>query len=200
MLALTCRGEPRARVLLDPDRGALVRSWVVPVGRTSSAERLHFEPWADAPSPPDLRGGIPVLFPFAGRVAAPPALVPGTWRWNGRLHDSMPIHGFAHSLPWTVLSATRHSALLALSDTPATRALYPFPFELRLRVSFRSPTALSLRLSVRNTGTEPLPCTPGFHPYLRLPAPDAPSPAIQFVGHARIVPYAPTCTVLVPPA
>ena len=118
MLVLVSRADSRARVLLDPEQGALVRSWTTPDGPCGAAERLHLEPWADDPSPPDLRGGIPLLFPFAGRVAAPPGLVPGTWRWAGVLHRGMPIHGFAHALPWTIRSATPTGLTLA---TPSSR-------------------------------------------------------------------------------
>lgn len=197
MIVLAPPRHPGVRVAIDPDRGATVRSWAVPLTpRAPVRERLWLESWADSPSPPDLPGGIPVLFPFAGRVAAPPGLVPGTWTWGGVSHAGMPIHGFAWRLPWKTVRAGRASADFRLASTPDTLALYPFPFTLALRVKIHHPAALSLTLRVRNDGSAPMPCSPGFHPYFRLPAPGA---ARVFIpGPARIVPYDSTCTRLLP--
>ena len=215
MIVLTPSRFPGVRVAVDPDRGATVRSWIAPLPRLPTpphgrdatccvrqnesslpAERLYLEPWADSPSPPDLPGGIPVVFPFAGRVAAPPALTPGTWRWRGASHSAMPIHGFAWRLPWKTLSIRPASATLRLSSTPATLALYPFPFTLTLRVRILSPSSLSLTLRIRNDGPSPLPCSPGFHPYFLLPAPGT---ARIDLPDSLVAPYDPTCTRLLAP-
>jgi galactose mutarotase-like enzyme len=83
----------------------------------------------------------------------------------------LPIHGFALRLPWKVVQAdTPDSIRLRLTDTPATHAMYPFPFELELDYAV-SPARLDSRLTVRNTGPEPMPYYAGWHPYFDAPPP-----------------------------
>ena len=81
---------------------------------------------------------------------------------------SMPIHGFARDLPWTVVetSATRESAraLLTLADSPATHELYPFGFECSVEYLV-SGGQLALRYVVRASpgNSEPMFFSLGNH-------------------------------------
>jgi galactose mutarotase-like enzyme len=59
---------------------------------------------------------------------------------------------------------------LRLADSPATRAAYPFAFELELAFDL-APEEFTGRLTVRNPGAVPLPYAAGFHPYFATPAP-----------------------------
>jgi galactose mutarotase-like enzyme len=52
----------------------------------------------------------------------------------------------------------------------STLAVYPFPFELEVSYVLASST-LSVTASVRNTGSEALPASLGFHPALLWPLP-----------------------------
>lgn len=75
--------------------------------------------------------------------------------------------------PWEVVDAARPDALrLRLTDNAATRAIYPFAFELDLLYAV-SAAGLSCRLAVRNAGDAPMPYYAGFHPYFLTPAPGA---------------------------
>ena len=138
-----------------------------------------------------------MLFPFAGRVAAPPMLIPGTWNWDGFDYENMPCHGFAWNRPWETVAVRAASAEFRLSPDASTLALYPFPFTLRLCVEIVTATRLDLTLRIRNDGPDPMPCTPGFHPYFRLPEPGCAE--TSFSGDWRAVPYDATCTRLAPP-
>lgn len=115
-------------------------------------------------------GGIPLCFPFAGRV----------WQ-NGTLYQyglgqktfPMPLHGFAFASSFEVLDSTADSATLILKDSEASRILYPFSFELK--ISFKlSDQKLNLQFQVTHlkpvSGSEikEMPVALGFHPYFKL--------------------------------
>ena len=165
----------RVFAIVSPD-GAVQAEIVPELGGVVSSlrfgdgqERLYLHDWFWDPHTPETRGGMPVLFPICGRLLQDG--VPGRYRIDGKPYV-LPIHGFAMRRPWEIADATRpDSLLLRLSDSPPTRAIFPFPFELELLYSV-SDHEFSCRLTVRNTGDRPMPYAAGFHPYLRIPPPD----------------------------
>ncbi|MBQ8383471.1 MAG: aldose 1-epimerase family protein [Clostridia bacterium] len=105
-------------------------------------------------------GSAPLLFPFCGRVKD------GVYRWQGQDYP-MPIHGF---LPEATLSAAeieKDRLTLTLTDSPATRAVYPFAFGLSLSYQL-TDNALSLTATV-TAGDTGLPFSFGAHPGFHLP-------------------------------
>jgi galactose mutarotase-like enzyme len=111
-----------------------------------------------------VRGGIPVLFPIAGKLPA------GRYESSGRSY-AMKQHGFARDLPWTVVgesTADGASVTLVLEATDATREVYPFQFALRFTYRLRGG-ALLLEQSFENRGDVPMPIQPGLHPYFFVP-------------------------------
>ncbi len=108
-----------------------------------------------------VRGGIPILFPAAGRLSGDRYLRQG---------KSFPLkqHGFARDLPWTVEDAEPATARLSLSSSRQTLAQFPFDFRLDFTFSVR---ASSLRIEQRyeNRSPEPMPLHAGFHPYFLVP-------------------------------
>lgn len=103
------------------------------------------------------RCGIPFLFPIFGR------LKDRTYTWNGKSYH-MDIHGFGHTTPWTVVRAEADHLVLALESSPETLIQYPFPFRVEMTYRLRED-ALEIHLNIRNTGTQALPYSFGFHPY-----------------------------------
>lgn len=103
----------------------------------------------------------PWLFPVVGASAG------GVVRVGGRAYP-MAQHGFARDARFALLARTDDAVSLRLTDDPATRAHYPFPF--RLDVSARVGAG-SLRLDVElaNPGAAPLPYALGFHPAFPWP-------------------------------
>jgi galactose mutarotase-like enzyme len=102
----------------------------------------------------NVRGGIPVLFPSPGKLSGVPY--------------AMNQHGFARELPWSVVTENPSSITLELTDTGATRAL--FPFEFRLAFSFSVEGAsLAIRQRYENRSKEKMPFAAGFHPYFLVP-------------------------------
>lgn len=105
-------------------------------------------------------GSAPLLFPFCGRVKD------GVYRWQEKDYP-MPIHGF---LPEAELSAAgigSNALTLTLTDSPATRAVYPFAFNLSLYYKLHE-NALSLTVAVTAEDTA-LPFSFGAHPGFNLP-------------------------------
>jgi len=111
-----------------------------------------------------VRGGIPVLFPIAGKLPG------GHYEVKGRTY-AMKQHGFARDLPWTVIDEATSdgaSVTLGLEATRATREVYPFEFALRFTYRLRGGV-LALEQSFANRGDVPMPIQPGLHPYFFVP-------------------------------
>lgn len=137
-----------ARAAVAPERGGLVTRFTVGGRELLFLDRVTFEDPTK-----NVRGGIPVLFPFAGK---PP---PGS---------PLKQHGFARTLPWTVESHSRAQLICALEANAATRASFPHDFRLALTVTLHAPR-LSLAFTVANQGDAPMPLHFGLHPYFFVP-------------------------------
>jgi len=108
-------------------------------------------------------GRAPILFPIVG------ALHQGHYLWGGKRY-ALPRHGFARGRRFDVVSASSMDAVFRLRADEATRAVYPFDFELELRFVLQG-AELAVTATVRNGGREPMPASVGFHPALRWPLP-----------------------------
>ena len=116
--------------------------------------------------------GIPILFPFPGRIAGT------TFHWEGREYSIPPgdgrgnaIHGFVLDRSWRVLEQAANKLtgqFQASRDDPELLRCWPADF--RITVSYElSGTRLDSRITVENPDDKPLPCGLGTHPYFRLP-------------------------------
>jgi galactose mutarotase-like enzyme len=126
--------------------------------------------------------GIPLLHPWANRLAGPRYSV------NGRTVEldpesmpvrldpnGLPIHGLATASPyWELVAAEADDAgarLRAHLDFAAHSELlagFPFPHRLEADVVLTGRT-LGLETTLEATGDVPVPVAFGYHPYLRLP-------------------------------
>jgi galactose mutarotase-like enzyme len=150
--------EAKARVVLAPTRGGMVTRFIV--GDTNV---LYLDTDTLRDPTKNVRGGIPVLFPIAGRLADDKYKVDGTTY-------TMKQHGFARSMPWAIVDqATDGGARLglALTANAMTRAQYPFDFRLALTYVL-AEGRLTVQTRVSNPGERPLPIAPGLHPYFQL--------------------------------
>ena len=142
-LVLAGPGGGRAEVYLH---GAHVTSWLPAAG---AEERLYLSPRARFEAGAPIRGGIPVCFPqFADQ-------------------GPLPQHGFARTMEWEPAVVEVASAVLRLTDTAATRAVWPHPFCAEVAVSV-SDGALEVSLGVTNRGDMPVEFTCALHTYLRV--------------------------------
>ena len=102
-------------------------------------------------------GRAPVLFPVVG------ALNGDRYRLDGKEY-SLGKHGFARRSMFTLEEHDPCERVrFVLSDSEATRAVFPFAFRLELFHSIRGATLMTTA-TVSNTGDAPLPFSFGFHP------------------------------------
>jgi galactose mutarotase-like enzyme len=107
-----------------------------------------------------VRGGIPILFPIAGKLPG------GQYETGGRTY-ALKQHGFARDLPWAIIDESTTdgaSVTLGLDPTSGTREVYPFDFALRFTYRL-CDAVLTVEQSFENRGPIPMPIQPGLHPY-----------------------------------
>jgi galactose mutarotase-like enzyme len=153
------RGPVASRVELVPERGALVTSF-----RVGERELLYLDPATLIDRTKNVRGGIPVLFPMAGKLANE------RYTAGGREY-SMKQHGFARNRAWAVVEQRAEDdarVTLALGSDDATRAQFPWDFEVRLTFVLAGST-LRIEQRYENRASEPMPLHAGFHPYFAVP-------------------------------
>jgi len=106
-------------------------------------------------------GRAPVLFPIVG------ALRDDAFFWRGQRY-SLPKHGFARRRTWTLTAQEADRASFRLVDDDATRAAWPFAFQLDLTYTVGADS-LAMTAQLLNTGLEVMPFSFGFHPALCWP-------------------------------
>lgn len=117
-------------------------------------------------------GHVPVLFTSKAAVYEPGRPIRGgipvCWPWFGPSADTAhPPHGFARLMQWG-LQTTEYSSdvtevRLTLSDSEFTRRIWPYAFEVELRVWLDQ--RLNVALTTVNRDTRPFSFSQAFHPY-----------------------------------
>lgn len=116
--------------------------------------------------------GIPLMFPFAGRIRGT------SFRYDGKTYEltagdgqGNAIHGFVIDRPWrvTVREADRvRGEFQASTDEPELQKHWPGDF--RIVADYRvQGSALVSEFTISNPGDRPLPFGFGTHPYFRVP-------------------------------
>lgn len=131
-----------------PERGAIVAGL-----RVAGRDVLYLDR-ATLDGTGNVRGGIPVLFPFAGKLEGETFALTGT---------KMKQHGFGRNKPWTVVAQDASSVRMQLAADAETRAQYPYEFTAEQRVAI-VPGGVQIELQIAD-GDQPLPVSPGWHPY-----------------------------------
>lgn len=142
-----------------PGRGGMVARF-----RCGRSEVLYLDRATLQDPTKKVRGGIPILFPIAGRLAD------DRYRARGQEYR-LKQHGFARERPWVVQSVTSEGApriSLGLSSDEATLAVFPWRFHLTIAYTLHRGT-LTVDFTCGNEENEPLPLHVGFHPYFRVP-------------------------------
>lgn len=144
-----------ARVEVVPERGGLVTRF-----RVADDDLLFLDESTLLDRTRPVRGGIPVLFPFAGRLPD-----------DRYAHGTMKQHGFARNRAFGVLSseagATSATLECRLTDDAESRPNYPWAFELRLLFTLL-PGRLRIEAAITNRDARPMPHALGYHPYFRV--------------------------------
>jgi aldose 1-epimerase len=126
--------------------------------------------------------GVPLLHPWANRLARPSYSVGGQTveldADRSPLHfdgNGLPIHGVLAASPyWQVVGRTPGNgraavaARLNFSAHPELAEAFPFPHELHVQAELTGDT-LTVATILLPTGDSAVPVSFGWHPYLRLP-------------------------------
>ncbi len=116
--------------------------------------------------------GIPILFPFPGRI-------PGTkLTWEGKTYELEPgdplgnaIHGFVLRRPWRVIEQSIGLVIgqfHAWRDDPTLKDRWPADFRITATYTLAG-NRLAGEFLIENPGGTPLPFGLGTHPYFRVP-------------------------------
>src|SRR5688500_2866985 len=111
-----------ARATIAPELGGWLLRYARNLPNHGWVEALHCTEAVIDRYPREMFAGIPVLFPLVSRNHA--AGKDHQYEWEGRIFE-MPQHGFARRMPWGVFQQTPASVTLELTDTEATRAVFP---------------------------------------------------------------------------
>jgi len=146
-------GDVRATVA--PARGALVSDLLVGDKQVLYLDRGTFDDETK-----NVRGGIPVLLPYAGKLEN------GTLKAAG---TQMGQHGFGRNRPWEVKEQKPWRVRLVLMQEDEDRKSYPFQFIAEQTCTIL-PRGLEVELLIFNTGNVSMPVSPGWHPYFSCPS------------------------------
>ena len=135
-------------------------------------EILWSEPTFLAGTARPSRSGVPILFPFPGRL-------PGkTLLWEGKHYElgsddgrGNAIHGFVHTRPWRVIAHDGSRVVgefHAWRDDSSLKDRWPADFRITATYELAGST-LKMHYRMENPGGAPLPCGLGTHPYFRVP-------------------------------
>ena len=168
-VALEHASGTRARVA--PSRGMNCYQLEVPVGERTVSVLWAEAGFASGQGRPSA-SGIPVLFPFPGRMQG------NRLRYQGREYrfpyeDGLgnAIHGLVLEQPWQLVERQEDWAVgrfRASEHLSGGQECWPCDFELELTYALL-PQGLRVQLVVRNPDRQPLPWGAGLHPYFALP-------------------------------
>lgn len=116
--------------------------------------------------------GIPLLFPFPGRIAGT------TFVWDGQQYPlsagdgrGNAIHGFVHERPWRVVERSPSRVIGQFqAGVDDAKLLDLWPSDFCVTADYRvSNNSLLADYRLTNCGEAPLPCGFGTHPYFCVP-------------------------------
>jgi len=150
---------------LAPENGFRLMTWSL---RTSAGIRevLHW-PQDPAGRPfPNIRGGNPLLFPFAGRSYD--RGVEEAWKAPDGQRRPMPQHAFARQGRFQILEQGEAEIRGRLMPDAAAQEAYPYAYAFEVAYLFKE-LSLEVTFFLENHGAAPLPWSAGHHFYFNLP-------------------------------
>ena len=152
--------------LVDPEQGARLMNWNVRMSDGSFRDVIHWPEDADFGNFAKVRGGNPILFPFAGRTLQGGR--PGQWKAPDGEVRPMPQNGFARGAAFELIQSDKQGFTAELRPDATMEASYPYDYAFRVSYSFRD-LSLQVFLELENRGSTPLPWAAGHHFYFTLP-------------------------------
>ena len=152
--------------LAAPERGARLMNWHLNMGDGSVRDVIHWPENADVTNFAKVRGGNPVLFPFAGRSIRAGDL--DKWLAPGGEVLPMPQHGFARKSGFKISSIDDHGFAADLVPDDNSKSSYPFDYKFSVVYRF-AELSLQVSLILENEMRSAIPWSSGHHFYFQLP-------------------------------
>ncbi|MCR5184078.1 MAG: aldose epimerase [Opitutales bacterium] len=146
-------------------KGAQLMSWELNVAGTTR-KIIHWPQDGDLQNLKSIRGGNPILFPFAGRCHIDGKK--GVWKDpEGNIHE-YPTHGFARTGDFEIVEITDKSVTAKLLPDDAAKNVYPYNYTFLVKYSFEE-LSMTVELTLVNHDSRRIPWAPGHHFYFTLP-------------------------------
>lgn len=152
--------------LARPESGARLMNWNLRMSDGSIRDIIHWPEDADFNNFAKVRGGNPILFPFAARSFHRGEI--GYWPDPHGNVRPMPMHGFAREGLFQLLAADQSGFTAELQPSAANREVYPYDYRFTVRYVF-AQTAFKVYLKLENLGDHPIVWSAGHHFYFTLP-------------------------------
>lgn len=154
-----------SRFLMAPENGFRLMQWnLTTVNGTRRI--LHWPDDAAGVPLEHIRGGNPLLFPFAGRSFD--RGVENQWRAPDGSRLPMPRHGFARGGRFAVSQPSENAITGRLLPTEQDALAFPFDYSFTATYRFQE-LAFQVELCLENKGKDPVPWSAGHHFYFTLP-------------------------------
>ena len=157
-------GASRFRAI--PEHGARLCDWHLMLAGGRSRPILHWPESWELADMEMIRGGNPILFPFAGRSWHKDQI--GFWEGPDGVVRPMPMHGVARQSRFELCENRPDGFLAEMIWDAAARESYPFPCRFTVDYQF-AELALTVVLTLENLGSSAIPWAAGHHFYFRLP-------------------------------
>lgn len=148
------------------EQGARLMSWTIAQGGGSYSALLHWPEDGLQKGLAKVRGGNPLLFPFAGPSYDQGEI--GFWRDERGFRRPYPQHGFTRQGKFIVTDLHYAGFSATFAPDEAAREGYPFAYSLTVTYRFEK-LAFFVDLTLRNEDREPIPWGAGHHFYFQIP-------------------------------
>ena len=112
--------------LASPEQGALLLNWHLNMGDGSVRDVIHWPEELDTDGLKGVHGGIPILFPFAGKCYHEGQA--NKWSPAANSIRSMPTHGFAKDADFLIRSIDQSGFEVEMIQNENDRNTYPFEY------------------------------------------------------------------------
>lgn len=149
-----------------PECGARLLDWNLTLAGQRQRSVIQWPDNADWDNLAGVRGGNPILFPFASRSYH--RGLEYHWADPDGKKRPMPSHGFAREGRFNIEAIDEEGFTARLQPTAEDAEAYPFRYAFRVRYRFEE-LALKVELLLRNEDERPIPWSAGHHFYFTLP-------------------------------
>ncbi len=152
--------------LARPELGARLMNWNIRMSDGSIRDVIHWPENANYDNFAKVRGGNPILFPFAARTFHKGKI--GYWKDPSGAVRPMPQHGFAREGVFELTTINDTGFTAKFIPCEAAKEGYPYNYDFSVQYVFDS-ISLKVFFTLENYDEIPLQWSAGHHFYFTLP-------------------------------